>query len=75
MGRKIGYDVDQKRRMNGFVRWMYELEKTGGTVGQQLQSAVARVIGGVAGCVSGGAPVLMMQAADVWEGDDCSLVW
>ena len=51
------------------------LRKIGGTVGQQLQPAVARGIGGVADCVSGGAAVLMMQAADVREGDDRSLVW
>ena len=42
---------------------------------QLNQPAVACGIGGVADCVSGGAAVLMMQAADVREGDDRSLVW
>ena len=27
------------------------------------------------GWISGSAPIFVMQAADVWEGDDSALVW
>jgi hypothetical protein len=74
MSRRVGYEADQKWRINGFCAGYEALRTIGGTADQQLAACGSTRKLWHCDRVSGGVAVLMMQAADVWEGDDNTLV-